>query len=149
VQLNGTNIADHSLPQSFITIDREWKNGDDLLIDVPLTLRIESMPDNPNRIAIFNGPILLAGDFEWMGASDLIPVLVTEKQSLIGAIVRQGNQPLTFQTHEIGWPSDVILKPFYLITTNRSTAYWKVTSEAAWQQLKAEYEAEQQARQRL
>ncbi len=35
--------------------------GMSLILKFPLSLRSESMPDNPNRIALLYGPVVLAG----------------------------------------------------------------------------------------
>src|SRR5438093_8805129 len=46
----------------FVTIDREWKNGDRVDVSLPMRLHTESMPDNPKMFAIMYGPMVLVGD---------------------------------------------------------------------------------------
>ena len=65
LKLNGKKLEVNSAPASFATITRAWAEGDTLEIEMPFGLRTESMPDNPKRIAVFDGPILLAGDVGW------------------------------------------------------------------------------------
>ena len=47
-------------PNSFFTLNRKWSDNDYINIDFDFDFRIESMSDDPNRIAIFYGPMLLA-----------------------------------------------------------------------------------------
>ncbi|MCL2410353.1 MAG: glycoside hydrolase family 127 protein [Treponema sp.] len=44
---------------SYILIDRTWKDGDTVCIEVPMSFRIEKMPKVSDYIAIMRGPILL------------------------------------------------------------------------------------------
>jgi hypothetical protein len=39
-----------------------WKSGDIVELTLPKTLRLEPLPDNPRRVAILWGPLVLAGD---------------------------------------------------------------------------------------
>ena len=48
-------------PGRYALVDRTWKDGDTLDVAIPMNLHVEAMPDNPNRIALLYGPILLAG----------------------------------------------------------------------------------------
>jgi DUF1680 family protein len=63
VQINGKDFAFADKSGSFISIDRRWKKGDRVEISFPFSLRIEKTPDNPKRIALLYGPIVLAGLF--------------------------------------------------------------------------------------
>jgi uncharacterized protein len=48
-------------PGSFIELKRTWKTGDRVELTIPMSLRLETMPDNPKRVAILYGPTVLAG----------------------------------------------------------------------------------------
>jgi hypothetical protein len=49
------------VPGQFLTIDREWKDGDRVSIDLDLTVRaVSGAPSYPFGVAIFRGPQLLA-----------------------------------------------------------------------------------------
>jgi DUF1680 family protein len=63
IRVNGQDFAFADKSGSFISIDRQWKKGDQVEIRFPFTLRIERTPDNPNRIALLYGPVVLAGLF--------------------------------------------------------------------------------------
>jgi DUF1680 family protein len=149
VKLNGRKVDDASSPQSYTTFDREWQDGDTLEVEMPLGLRVESMPDNPGRIAFFDGPILLAGDLGPVGQEAEVPVLVSESQDLMPRVKPVANRALTFATEKVGQPEDVTLKPFYQTYANRYSVYWEVMKEIAWASRKSEQAAERQARKEL
>ncbi len=149
LKLNGAKLELASPPQSYVTLDREWKTGDTVEIEMPLSLRTETMPDNPNRVAVFDGPILLAGDLGAPGGQSDAPVLVADAQTVAGRLKAVPNRPLTFVTANIGRPEEVTLKPFYQTYSNRYSVYWEVFTEAGWLARKAQREVELQARRDL
>jgi len=56
------------VPDSYINLNREWKNKDEIRLVFHYDFYLKSMPDNTNVIAIFYGPTLLAFNY----ASELI-----------------------------------------------------------------------------
>jgi len=55
-------------PNSYINLDREWKNKDEIRLVFRYDFYLKSMPDDNNVIAIFYGSTRLAFDY----ASELI-----------------------------------------------------------------------------
>jgi DUF1680 family protein len=49
-------------PGSYFTLDRVWKTGDRVELDMPMHLSVEAMPDDPKIQAFLYGPLVLAGD---------------------------------------------------------------------------------------
>ncbi|MGC9330089.1 MAG: beta-L-arabinofuranosidase domain-containing protein, partial [Candidatus Hinthialibacter sp.] len=147
IRLNGNSLEAPSRPGSYITIERTWRNGDALQIAMPMTLRTEAMPDNPNRAAIFYGPILLAGDLgpiqEEESEQTRSPVFVTGNREVSQWIERDESKPLTFRTTGAGRPEDVVLKPFYQTHHRRYSVYWDFFTQEQWEKLQADYQAEQ------
>jgi DUF1680 family protein len=47
-------------PGQYITIDRQWKTGDKIEIEMPLSFRAERTIDDPAVQSIYYGPTLLA-----------------------------------------------------------------------------------------
>lgn len=45
---------------SYISLNREWENGDKIRLDFHYDFYIKTMPDDKNVIALFYGPVLLA-----------------------------------------------------------------------------------------
>ena len=62
VKVNEKSVSFDAKPSSFIEINRIWENGDKIKVFFPFTLRLESMPDDRNRVAIMYGPLVMAGD---------------------------------------------------------------------------------------
>ncbi|HZX10880.1 MAG TPA: glycoside hydrolase family 127 protein, partial [Acidobacteriota bacterium] len=62
IQVNGKDQQKDGEPGSFVALRRKWKDGDQVKIHIPFTLRLEAMPDDKNRVAVMHGPLVLAGD---------------------------------------------------------------------------------------
>ena len=62
MKVNGAAVKDLPTPDSYVEITRAWKKGDTVELVLPKTLRTEPLPDNPNRLAVMWGPLVLAGD---------------------------------------------------------------------------------------
>jgi uncharacterized protein len=143
---------------SYVTVDREWKSGDRVDVRLPMTLRTESMPDNPRLIAVLYGPIVLAGDLGTDGlagirrygpsappvgrvAKPVIPALVGDTKTLLAKITPVGGGSLRFRTSGLAQPRDVTLLPFYQIVDQRYTVYWNVYSPEDWKRHLSESDA--------
>jgi len=70
VKVNGKKVSVKGGPSSYISIDRRWKKGDKVEVRFPMSLRVETAPDNQSRGALLYGPIVLAGD---LGADGVRP----------------------------------------------------------------------------
>ena len=78
VAVNGRPQTVAAKPGSFIEIKRTWKTGDRVELTIPMSLRLETMPDNPHRVAILYGPTVLAGELgaeESRDTVSLVPAL--------------------------------------------------------------------------
>jgi len=131
-----------------------------------MKLRTESMPDNPNKIAFFYGPMLLAGALGTEGIEDVdphvqkrgkfdnvpsppIPVIVAGDKKMDeylkpagepGIFILDGSMlkmPGTDNT------ADMKLIPFYMMHYQRYMVYWDMYSRKDWEKRKEQFEAEQ------
>lgn len=143
LKLNQQPLSLPSRPGSYVRVEREWLPEDVLQVHMPMALRLESMPDNPRRVAIFHGPVLLAGQLDASWPEGLIPVLVTEGQSVDQWCKPVWGRPLEFRTWQAGRPRDLWLKPFYATYEVRHMVYWDQFTEAEWEKRREAYEAEQ------
>jgi DUF1680 family protein len=144
INVNGKSQKVKEKPGSFVAITRKWKNGDEVEINLPFSLHLETMPDDTNRIAVFYGPLVLAGD---LGPEDVenrydpkfVPVIMTETRN-----PKQWLEPVegaanTFKTNNVGHPRDFTMKPFYA-THNRSySVYFDMFTESRWKEYQKEY----------
>ena len=142
ISVNDEPQVFNSGPASYANIDRTWKHGDVVRIEMPMQLRTEAMPDNPHRIALFHGPILYAGVID-DEEQDRLPVLVTNGRPVAEWLSRRSPNPLDFRTQGVGRPSDVTLSPFFSVNDRRYVVYWDLFTASQWQRQQQQYEAEQ------
>jgi hypothetical protein len=62
VKLNGKALGASAAPGSYLALNRTWKAGDKIEMQLPMELHIEAMPDDSSMQAILYGPLVLAGD---------------------------------------------------------------------------------------
>jgi uncharacterized protein len=64
ISVNGVTVKIEatSSPQSYAAIAREWHDGDEVKIQLPMKLHTEFLPGTTNEIALLYGPIVLAGE---------------------------------------------------------------------------------------
>ena len=58
--LNGREFVGGDGSGAYITISRIWRDGDTIELTLLMTLRTETMPDDPSIIAFLFGPTVLA-----------------------------------------------------------------------------------------
>jgi DUF1680 family protein len=58
--LNGARLAGEFRPTSYATIERTWQD-DRLRLELPRGLTVCPLPDDPERVAFLDGPVVLAG----------------------------------------------------------------------------------------
>ena len=158
VKVNGKTLTKLSRPDSYVEITRRWKPGDTLALVLPKTLRKEPLPDNPNRMAIMWGPLVLAGDlgpeieegrFRQDGTPPPpAPALVTAEQRVDGWLKPLAGKPGFFRTAKVGLSNDIEFLPFYELPRRRYAIYWDVFTPAEWAKQSALYAAEEQRKRR-
>lgn len=152
IKINGKEQKVDGEPGSFLAIEREWKNDDQMSVIIPFSLRLETMPDDENRVAIFNGPIVLAGslgpvDDEKAKDIDYVPVFMSEDRNPENWLTKVEGHSNTFKTNGVGNPRDVIMKPFYQTHDERYSVYFDLFTEKRRQEYKQQnWEAEEKAK---
>lgn len=136
--VNGEAVPVRLSADGYIPIARDWSDGDQIAIRLPMRLHVESLPDAPDIAAALYGPIVLAGALgteempdvyqkemhtrespvHW-GAAPAVPVLPGDLDAVLGRIEPVEGQPLTFRLDGIP------LLPFYRLHHQRYTVYWK------------------------
>lgn len=154
VTVNGQEQQVANNPQSFITLHRTWDNGDVIEMEMPFTLRLESMPDDADRIAVMYGPLALAGDLgavEDTTAYDpmYVPVIMSEDRNPADWLKPVSGQPNTFETEGVGTPRNFVLKPFYATHDRRYSVYFDIFSKEKWAQFQVDYQAKLEAKKEL
>jgi DUF1680 family protein len=62
IYVNGRLQSQTAVPNSFVRLDRIWRNKDQIKLVFDYRFRIERMRDDMNKVAFFYGPTLLAFD---------------------------------------------------------------------------------------
>jgi uncharacterized protein len=135
----------------FWVINRSWHDKDKVEIIFPMDVYTESMPDNHERVAFLYGPAVLAGQLGSEQPDPVYgtPVLLTNESNPKTWINPVPGEPLSFRTSEIGQPFDFILKPFFNTYDQYYSVYFDLFTPAAWEERKAEYEAEKERQQKI
>ncbi|MFO7656257.1 MAG: glycoside hydrolase family 127 protein [Bacteroidales bacterium] len=148
-------IQEYSVkPGNYIQLTRTWKNNDKIEVRIPFSLRLESMPDDKNRVAVMYGPLLLAGDLGPEGdpnMSDLlyVPVFLTHDRDPANWAEPVKGKVNEFLTKGVGRPRDVMLKPFYLTHERTYSVYWDLFTARQWENLENDYNAMQARKRQL
>jgi len=149
--LNGNDIPiGNNKPGSYISIDEEWGSGAELVITLPMELSYESMPDNPNRIGLFYGPILLSAA---LGEGKIepydIPVFISDNKDFMNQIKTEDKSKMIFSTQLATIPSDVKLMPFYKIYGQKHAVYFDMFDKSEWDAKNKEYQKIQEEKKKM
>jgi hypothetical protein len=165
VSVNGK--AEGRLPQpgSYVEIKRTWRSGDSVDVVLPKRLRQEPLPDNPRRVAMMLGPLVLAGDVgpeqlrprrEWdPGAPPPppppapAPALIAAERPLESWLKPVDGKPGVFRTSGVGLGEELEFTPFYRLHRRRYGIYWDLFTPAEWDEKRKAFAAEQEKQRRL
>lgn len=146
VKLNGKLLEVWSSPGSYLKIRRSWKKGDRVEVDLPMDLRLERTPDDPNVAAVMYGPLVLAGKLGTAGiskqnvsgrmgpAGDPVPApyFVVDSINPNAWLKPVAGEPLTFRSLNAGAPQDATLTPFYKVFGERYAIHWNIYTKPEW-----------------
>src|SRR5579871_185979 len=158
VKVNGRPLKDLPPADSYVKITRVWRQGDSVDLDLPKVLHEDPLPDNPSRMALMWGPLVLAGDLgpdmpqgegeEETPKGPTAPPLVADKP-LDQWLKPESGKPGWFKTTGAGLTNDIEFAPLYELPRRRYAVYWDVFTSEEWNKRSAEYKAEQEKQQKL
>jgi len=150
IEINRKAVAVTARPGDYIRLSSAWKTGDVITVEMPQDFRLEAAKDDPNMIAIFHGPLVLAGELgaermpgsdhvraaadygSFVPPTDDIPVLIANKVNPDNWLKSVPGAPLKFETVKAGVLNgktrDISLIPYYQIRHERLNVYWKLYS---------------------
>ncbi|MDR4949018.1 beta-L-arabinofuranosidase domain-containing protein [Neobacillus cucumis] len=149
ILVNGVKL-DAIAKHGYLVIGRNWNAGDVIEFALPISLHTYTAKDNPTKVGIMYGPVVLAGalgrenfpeteileDHLKLNNHPLIdvPSLVADKENLTDWIKTIEGETLKFETTEVGQPGNrkVTLIPFYELHHQRYTLYWNLMDEEAY-----------------
>ena len=154
VKVNGEEVKDLPKPGAYVALKRTWKTGDTVELVLPKALRLEPLPDNPRRVAIMWGPLVLAGDLGpendfpvWKPGA--IPLLVAAERPVEEWLKPVPDKPGDFRSDGVGREKDVDFMPFYRLHRRTYAVYWDLVTPPEWEKKAAEYAAEQERERKL
>ena len=150
IKVNQQPVAETAKADQYIDINRDWKDGDTVDIDLPLSLHTKMLPHSNSYVSILYGPIVLAGELGRSGLLDSdfsgqmmsekkvepakdIPAIVAPLSDIANRLEPVVGQPLNFRSHDLLKPADVTLAPLYQIYDQRYAVYWRISSTKGWQ----------------
>lgn len=145
VRLNGRPLLESTDPGRYVEINRLWREGDVLDVDLPMPLRMQPLPGAPDVAAIMAGPIVLAAR---LGAQGIVPGddvgpdngfwghRLESKAPLpslalhgraLEEVVRPVGARLLFRAQSGAVAREIELTPFHRIAHERYSLYWQIT----------------------
>ncbi|MCF3651527.1 glycoside hydrolase family 127 protein [Synoicihabitans lomoniglobus] len=169
ITINGEPVDGRSTPGSYAALTREWHDGDTIGIELPMTTRLERLPDDSAYAAVLHGPILLAAktgtdhldglvaDGSRMGHAapgafeplDAAPMFVGNPTEMAAAIQPVPGRPLHFTAANLIRPDNfdtLELEPFFRLHDARYMMYWQLASATDYERIVAELHATETAR---
>ena len=127
VKVNGKKKRENKKPGSCVVLDRVWKQGDVVEMEMPMTLHIEYMPDDSKKGAIMYGPIVLAAELgkKMEGKTSVkVPALTGNPENLISWLKPVDGMPLTFCTAATDCKEKLFLSPLFRCNDQYYTVYF-------------------------
>lgn len=152
-RVNGELVKTASTPSSYVALEREWRDGDRLEIELPMRTTVERLADGSDWVALLRGPIVLVSpagtndltglraDDSRMGhvASGLMmpldqaPVLLASADALPSHIKPDtAAGPMRFRLTDVAVPETaegLPLLPFFRLHDTRYQIYWQLTTK--------------------
>lgn len=150
VKVNGRAVKLDAGPGGYVSVKRAWRKGDVVDVQLPMTTRLEQMPDRSNYYAVLHGPIVLAAKTRLFGDEALnfladasrmghiahgpvcplesAPMLVSDSMDFLRRFKPVKGKPLTFTAPGLvhgaaGAATEFI--PFFRLHDARYTMYWQ------------------------
>ncbi|MBS0294848.1 MAG: glycoside hydrolase family 127 protein [Proteobacteria bacterium] len=157
VGLNNRRLATPVVRDGWLTVERTWRCGDQLSVDLPMALGFEPMADNPSMQVLCCGPLVMAGGLGTGALPSTFPYAEPTKPREVPEFksgsfeapvlnrpsvwAGQGEPPpgrtwIVFRPpangellsfRTRGLDQDLTLMPFWRLQGERYAVYWKTT----------------------
>jgi len=141
VKINGQTLPAFASTGSYLSLNRLWKTGDKIELNLPMGLHIDTMPDDESVQAVMYGPLVLAGKFDAVTKDEMyrdfipkgiepskVPDIVADANHPTAWVEVDSKQPLSFRA--VGQSQPITLAPLYQVIENRYAVYWKVKNKS-------------------
>jgi len=145
VRINGKPQSTDAKPSSYISLRRQWKAGDVVDLTLPAGLRLERARDDSSMVAIFHGPVLLAGELgkDNMPVSDVgdkdaflkipavpVPDIASTSTDPADWIAPLPGDSTAFRLKDAGPANGIVIRPIYDVHHQRYSVYWRLRDGA-------------------
>jgi hypothetical protein len=143
IAVNGKRVRG-SANAGYRRLKRRFRSGDVIDVRAPMTLRVETLPGEPEVGALLFGPIVLAARLGTAGLAPGSQLIVNERESgtmlkadvaiprwtrpldeLPAAVARLDEESLRFRAAGFADGADVELIPYFRLTHERYNLYWR------------------------
>jgi DUF1680 family protein len=141
VKINGATLPAFASPGSYLSLNRVWKTGDRIELNLPMGLHIDRMPDDETVQAVMYGPLVLAGRFDTVSKDLLygeyeaknnppakVPDIVADPDQPTAWVEPDPKRALAFRA--VGQSQSLTLVPLYQVIQERYAVYWKVNKKS-------------------
>lgn len=171
VLLNGKSqtVAEEN---GYISMNRTWKEGDKIVLEVPMHITAEQLPDKSNYYSFQYGPVVLAAktgteDMTGLFADDSrgghiahgkqipmkeMPIIVSNPENLASLLKPVNGKPLTFHLNSLytdKYKDGLELIPFFRLHDSRYIIYWPQATQDGVKELQKQIAEEEQERIKL
>jgi DUF1680 family protein len=167
--VNGQLWPGSASPLSYEALDRVWRDGDSIDVELPMQTSLERLPDGSDYAAVLRGPIVLAArtgteDLAGLIADDArfahvapgrylpldaAPMLVGDPRSLADQFEPVAGKPLSFRAPAILQPDafrSLELIPFFRLHDSRYALYWRMVTPEEYPKVVRRLEAQERER---
>ncbi|MDH6307945.1 DUF1680 family protein [Dysgonomonas sp. PFB1-18] len=178
VQQGTVKVLLNGKPQSvteengYVSINRTWKKGDKVVLEVPMHIAAEQLPDKSNYYSFRYGPVVLAAK---TGTEDMIglfaddsrgghiahgrqipmkemPIIVSNPEDIASLLKPVNGKSLTFHLNNLytdKYKDGLELIPFFRLHDSRYVIYWPQATQEGVKKLQEQIAEEEQERIKL
>lgn len=145
VRINGRELEAFAEPGSYLSLTREWRDGDKIEVSLPMQLTSEPLAGDPSTRAALYGPLVLAtnmgpgpegaplrigNDDPWAKAAHLPPA----EPNPVGRGSEVGDWMEVVSAKDLSFKSRgtnvLAVKPMYRITDEKYAVYWSTEEKS-------------------
>ncbi len=165
VLVNGKQEKSLKLSNSYIDINRKWKDGDIVTLLLPMETKAEQLPDKSQFVSFVHGPIVLAAATGTANMDGLLaddsrmghiahgplypmndaPLIVSNDKDLAPLVKETNSDNFTFSVNNVYQDKykDLQLVPFYTLHNTRYVIYWPFTTPGGLEKMQADVKAKE------
>ncbi|WP_031549575.1 glycoside hydrolase family 127 protein [Parvularcula oceani] len=145
VSVNGQRERLSRNAAGYAVLTRQWRAGDEIVLDLPMRLRLEATPDDPKTVAVLYGPLVLAADLGPDSSEYALPAPAFVTDDPLSGFSPIEGRPGRFRTAGVAEPFDLEFAPFYEMHDRSTAVYFSAYSPAEWEDARAAFDAERAA----